>query len=160
MKRILLFTVILVAASVISCVSTGGGGGGAAEEIQLHAIDAQLVTLGGLIYEAQGDRECIGWWESPNDQIIWDFEVANGGEYMVVLKVACASSFAGSKVGVTIDSQKLEFIMPDTYEWETYFDVEAGTVKLDPGPHKITVQGIELVNRFFGNLQLVTLKKV
>lgn len=76
------------------------------------------------------------------------------------MRVACASSFAGSLVGVTIDGQKLEFTMPDTYEWESYFDEEIGNVTLEPGSYTIVVQGIELANRFFGNLQSVTLTKV
>jgi hypothetical protein len=156
MKKSILITAIIVAMSIISCVSTGGG---KETVVTLHAIDARLETNASLVYEEQEGRECIGWWESPDDRIIWDFNVDRDGKYLVILRAACASSFAGSKIGVTIGEDTLEFVMPDTYEWETYFDVEIGTVALKAGAHTIVVQGIELQNRFFGNLQLVTLKK-
>ena len=157
MKKSLIVTAIICVIFIFSCVSTPGK---STPPIELHAFDAELITTGSLVYEEGPDRECVGWWESPDDQISWTFDVAKGGEYSVTLRVACASSFAGSLVGVTIDGQKLEFTMPDTYEWESYFDEEIGNVKLEPGSYTIVVKGLELVDRFFGNLQGVTFKKV
>jgi hypothetical protein len=158
MKKNLYLLLIICVALIISCVS----GPGPAKEviISLHAIDAQLKTSGGLVYEDQEGRECIGWWESPNDEISWGFDVPVDGEYAVTMRVACDTQFPGSTVGVTIGGQTLTFIMPDTYDWETYFNVDIGTVPLKAGPNTVLVKGIELVNRFFGNLQEVVLKKI
>jgi uncharacterized protein YaiE (UPF0345 family) len=158
MKRIiiLLIAVVLVMASCMSSSSSKG----TSSSIRLRARDAELETESQLVYEEGPDRDCIGWWTHPNDKIKWTFDVADAGSYIVVVKVACASSFAGSKVGVTVAGQTLEFDMPDTNEWESYNKVEVGTVDLESGSHTLVVQGIELANRFYGNLQDVYLKKV
>jgi hypothetical protein len=159
MKKNLCILAIISVIFIISCVS---GPGAAKEEviIKLHAIDAQLKTNGGLMYEEKEDRECIGWWESPDDEIRWDFDVPADGDYAVTVRLACDTQFPGSTVGVTIGGQTLTFIVPDTYDWETYFDVDIGTVSLKAGPNTVLVKGIELVNRFFGNLQEVVLKRI
>jgi hypothetical protein len=158
MKKGIIIVAIILIAGFVSCVSTGTGG--KAEPIVLHAIDAQLKTSGNLVYEAQAGRECIGWWESPNDEISWDFEVVKGGEYKVTAVVACATSFVGSEVGITVNGETLTFIVPDTFEWSNFVNKEVGTVTLEPGSYTVVVKGIKLENRFFGNLQKVIFEKV
>jgi len=56
-----------------------------------------------------------------------------------------------------VTDQELTFEMPDTGVWETYTDVEVGSVPLTPGTHTLMVQGRELAVTYFGNLQSVSL---
>jgi hypothetical protein len=161
MKKSLVISVVICVIFIVSCVSspkpedTGPA-------IELQAADAQLKTTGSLQYESGPDRDNIGWWEKVDDEISWDFDVpeGKGGDYKVIVRVACDSEFADSLVGVTINGETLKFNIPDTFEWSSFIDVEVGTISLDTGSYTCVVKGIELKNRFFGNLQSVKLQKL
>ena len=154
MKKSIIVLAVL-AVFMVSCVSAPKE----VPPINLHAIDADLITESQLVYEAQEGRECVGWWTQPEDEIHWDFDIVVKGEYTIIATVACDAEFAGSKIGVSVGGQDLEFVMPDTYDWDTYYQVEVGVVRLAPGSYTIVVKGNELMNRFYGNLQSLILKK-
>ena len=156
MKLSLYVAVIICVFLVFSCVS----GPGPAEEIKitLYAVDAQLETDADLVYVESA--ECVGWWSSPNDIITWDLTIEKAGNYQVMVLVSCDPQFPGSTVGVTIGDQKQTFVVPDTGAWSSYSYVEVGTYKLEAKSYKLAVQGVELINRFYANLQKVILTKV
>ncbi|MBN2440298.1 MAG: hypothetical protein JXJ04_03105 [Spirochaetales bacterium] len=156
MKLKLYFAMIICVFLVFSCVSSPQPAKDVV--IKLLAVDAQLETDMDLVYEESA--ECVGWWSSPNDIITWDLNIEVAGNYQVQVVVSCDPQFPGSTVGVTIGDQKKTFIMPDTGAWSSYSYVEVGTYALEAKSYKLAVQGVTLINRFYGNLQRVVLTKI
>lgn len=156
MKKGLIITGIILLISMASCVTTGGGG---PAEIQLMADDAILTTDGALILEENDPYNNVGWWESTDDLITWNFNVEKPGKYKAIVNISCASSFAGATIGATVGDKTLEIEVPDTIEWSTYYDVEMGEFNLKAGENTLTVQGIEIVDRFFANIRWIKLIK-
>ncbi|MBN2441311.1 MAG: hypothetical protein JXJ04_08190 [Spirochaetales bacterium] len=155
-EKFVFMSMVLLAIMLFSCVSTPKE----VPPIYLDSIDAQLTTDAQLVYEEGDDRGNVGYWTDPGDIITWNFDIAVKGKYMVYASVSCASEFAGSTIGVTINGETLTFIMPDTYEWSDFYKVEVGSIDLAPGSYTCAVQGIELVERFYGNLKAIELKKI
>jgi hypothetical protein len=155
-KKSIFLSILVIIVLMSSCVSSGP-----AKEtpgmIILDGKDAELVTDDSMFYEDYEGRYCVGHWKSPNDQIIWDFEVAKAGDYKVYIRVACADGQSGSTVGVTVNGQELTFEMPDTYQWETWMDLDIGNVSLEEGAQTLIVQGKELTKTYYGNLKSVSL---
>lgn len=158
MKKGFIFSILVIIVLMSSCVSTG-----APKEpvmILLDGRDAELITDDSMFYEDYEGRYCVGHWKSPNDQIIWSFEVEYKADYTVYARVACADGQHGSIISIMIDDQELTFEMPDTGVWETYADLDLGTVNLTPGMHTLIVQGREVSKTYYGNLQSVSLVSI
>ena len=158
MKKGLIFMILVVIVLMSSCVSAGSS-----KEpvmILLDGRDAELVTDDSMFYEDYEGRYCVGHWKSPGDQIIWDFEAVKKGDYKVFVRVACGDAQNGSTIGVKIDEKELTFEMPDTGTWETYTDVDLGSINVTTGSHTLIVQGKELAVTYYGNLQSVSLVKL
>jgi hypothetical protein len=155
MKKEIIFIILVIIVLIGSCVSSGPAQ--EAVMILLHGEDAELVTDDSLMYEDYEGRYCVGHWKSANDQIIWSFEVAAKGNYKVYVRVACGDAQSGSAISVMVDDKELTFEMPDTGVWETYKDLDLGTVNLTADTHTIVVQGRELIKTYYGNLQSISL---
>ena len=156
MKKGIILSCLVVIVLMSSCVSSGPGKD-TPGMIILDGVDAELFTDDSMFYEDYEGRYCVGHWKSPNDQIKWDFEVPSAGSYKVYIRVACADGQAGSTVGVTVAGQELTFEMPDTYQWETWNDLDLGNVSLEAGANTLIVQGKELMKTYYGNLKSVSL---
>jgi hypothetical protein len=155
-----LIVMAAIAALVLSCASTGGAAGqtAAAEQtvVTLESKDAQLATQNQLVYNEGAD--CVALWEKTTDEISWNLEIKEAGEYEVVASVACDPQFPGSTVGVTVNKQTLTFKVSDTGTWTTFVSVKAGKITLQPGTYPVLVKAIEVPGRFVANLR--TLKFV
>ena len=155
MKKGFIFAILIIIVLMGSCVSSGPAK--EAVMILLHGKDAELVTDDSLMYEDYEGRFCVGHWKSANDQIIWSFDVAKKGNYLVYARVACGDAQSGGTISVMIDDQEKTFVMPDTGVWETYTDLDLGTVSLAAGTHSLVVQGKDKPQTYYGNLQSISL---
>ena len=155
MKKGIILSILVIIVLMSSCVSSGPAKDSPGMII-LDGVDAELVTDDSMFYEDYEGRYCVGHWKSPNDQIIWDFEVSAAGDYKVYIRVACGDGQAGSTVGVTVGGQELTFVMPDTFQWETWNDLDLGNMSLEAGVNTLIVQGKELTKTYYGNLKSVS----
>src|SRR5437016_6528820 len=65
--------------------------------ILLHARD---VTVHGTTvrYEPQPNKNTIGYWTRKDDWMSWDFFVARGGKFEVIVLQGCGKGSGGSEV--------------------------------------------------------------
>ncbi|MBN2534750.1 MAG: hypothetical protein JXB88_17830 [Spirochaetales bacterium] len=153
-----------ITALLLSCVSTGNQGHADPDQppvkpktvITLESKDAQLTTQDQLVYNEEAD--CVAWWEKTTDEISWNVEVKEAGDYFIIASVACDPQFPGSTVGVTVNNQTLTFTVPDTGGWLDFFNITVGKINLKPGTYPVLVKAIEVPDRFVANLR--TLKFV
>jgi hypothetical protein len=130
----------------------------AGPKIVLDATKAKLTSGGGegIRMEAGGN---VGYWSSLDDIITWTFDVAEAGDYDVILNYSAASSFAGALAKVTVADQVLEWKASSTDDWTSYTDLNVGTVKLAAGPQTLSLQGTKIRVRFVANIMFVALVK-
>ena len=150
--RNIIIAIAAVMFMAVSCTSAKSSGTEAEKTvITLKAKTAQLVTKAELMYN--GDADCVAWWEKTSDEIIWEMEVAEAGEYEVIPSVACDPQFPGSTVGITVNDQTVSFKVPDTKGWSVYKSISAGKISLEAGSYKVVVKAIEVPGRFVANLK-------
>jgi hypothetical protein len=169
---IVLAVSVIVVLLAASCASTGSSAATepaaapapapapvpAGPKIVLDATKAKLTSGGGegIRMEAGGN---VGYWSSLDDIITWTFDVAEAGDYEVILNYSAASSFAGALAKCTVADQVLEWKAVSTDDWTSYTDLNIGTVKLAAGPQTLALQGTKIRVRFVANIQFVALKK-
>jgi len=149
-----IFLAILTALFLVGCASAPEGGEEKAA-IKLRAKDATLQTTGNLVIENDGKN--VGYWETTEDQIIWELNVEQKGEYMVMATYSCDPQFPGSEVAVDIDGTQLTFTTRDTGDWGNFTTEELGTISLEPGTYTVTVKALSVADRFVANLSTVRL---
>lgn len=156
MRRSTVAVLVLAALVVVGCATTGGP----AEPVtyRLDADDAVLTTSGALVLEEKEDGYNVGWWESTDDVISWEFEAEYSTDYAVALQLSCDPQFPGSTIAVTVGNQPVgELVVPDTGDWSTYTTREVGVVSLEAGTHTVELQATNVANRFVANLRRVIL---
>jgi hypothetical protein len=126
--------------------------------IVLDAVKAKLTSVGGEGIRIEGAGN-VGWWASLDDVVTWTFDVAEAGDYDIIVNYSAASSFAGAMINTTVADQTLEWKAASTEDWTNYTDLNIGTVKLPAGPQTLTLQATKIRNRFVANVMKVTLKK-
>lgn len=130
------------------------------DAIHLRAPRAKI-TKGaggeGVHVEAGGN---VGYWSSVNDIITWEFDVAEDGDYAIVIDYAVAKEFANAKVKTTVGDATFEWFAVETAsDWGKYVKIDVGTASLTAGKHSLTLQAVSIANRFVANLKSVYLVK-
>lgn len=105
----------------------------------LHARD---VTIQGVQvqYEPKPEKNTIGFWTNPSDQVSWDFELKTPGRFSVEILQACGKDQGGSEVALSIAGETLRFTVEDTGHFQNFVPREIGTVTLEqPGTYTLNV---------------------
>ena len=90
-------------------------------------------------YEASQDS--LGYWRTEGDYVEWEVEASRAGRYAVRAVVACKQGDHGGRLEVRVDDgqTKLGATVPSTGTWKVYRELSVGTVRLEPGVHRISV---------------------
>jgi putative membrane-bound dehydrogenase-like protein len=88
-----------------------------------------------LIFEPQFTN--LGYWQSQDDLAEWTFTVPRAGTYTVQLDWACQNSSAGDTLVLQVGDQRIEHQVAGTGTWETYQQKAIGTLRLEPGAHRL-----------------------
>jgi arylsulfatase A-like enzyme len=126
--------------------------------IFLHARDA--VVHGTTVrYEPQPYKNTIGFWTKLDDWVSWDFLVQEPGTFAVDVLQGCAAGSGGSEVSVSLDDQKLKFVVQETGGFQNFVSREIGRLRLDhPGRYTLTVKPRSKPGLAVMDLRSVTLR--
>lgn len=108
-------------------------------DIRLHAQDAHVHGR-TLRYEAQPNKNVLGFWTNADDWADWDFEVKTAGTYEVEIQQGCGKGNGGAEVDVDIDDHTLTFTVQDTGHFQNMIQRPIGEVKLTTGKHVLAVK--------------------
>jgi alpha-L-fucosidase len=111
------------------------------------ALPAELADIHNPGYgeharlESHGDAPNIGFWNDARAFVEWRFHLARGGIFAVT--AAVASPAPGSRLEVTIGSEKQVVVVPATGGYRDFQDIALGRFTIpEPGDHTITVRPI------------------
>jgi putative membrane-bound dehydrogenase-like protein len=105
--------------------------------IRLFAENARIYGPTAIFEEKWRN---VGWWQSPEDHVIWSLEVPTAGEYNVVIDYACDNGAAGDSYVIDVAGQRISSKAEATGTWENYRSKTLGTVKLPVGPTELVVR--------------------
>jgi hypothetical protein len=105
--------------------------------IRLFAENARIYGPTAIFEEKWRN---VGWWQSPEDHVIWSLEVPTAGEYNVVIDYACDNDAAGDSYVIDVAGQRISGKAEATGTWENYRSKTLGTVKLPVGPTELVVR--------------------
>ena len=145
------------------------------ESTQIPARDA---TINGKIKRSNYYPNCsyMTNWFDINDSITWDVEVAEDGDFDVVIYYTCAKDAIGSQFELTFGESKLigeikNFHDPDEYgknqdrspRIESYvkdfLPMSVGKIKLKKGPGTLKLKGIKKTGKELLDFRLLMLKR-
>ncbi|MCK5001348.1 MAG: alpha-L-fucosidase [Anaerohalosphaera sp.] len=128
--------------------------------ISLPAEDA-LLKGNTIRVEEKGNKPNIGYWTNVADSVEWEFKVADGGLFTVMIDLSCDDSSAGSEYVVVVGNEKLAATVKGTGAWEKLKKVNVGKIKIaDKGMNKITIKAKSKPGLAVMNLQSVKLVPV
>jgi hypothetical protein len=108
-------------------------------DIRLHAQDARVHGR-ALRYEAQPNKNVLGYWTNANDWADWDFELKTAGTYEVELQQGCGKGSGGAEVVIEVDDRKLTFTVQDTGNFQNMILRTVGQVNLATGTHSLAIK--------------------
>jgi arylsulfatase A len=117
----------------------------------------------------------IGW-DSVDDAISLDLDVARAGRYEVTLLYSCAQADLGSRVRVEAGGQRVEGVIrrahdppplpspdreprPEVYE-KTWAALPLGALKLDAGRARLSVSAVSVAGKNVAELKAVQLRRI
>lgn len=100
------------------------------------------------------ETEIIGYWQSPDDLIQWDFEAPSPGPYEVWIEMSHEGE--GGRFRVELGDKSVEMKVPNTGGWNNFRKVRVGTVLISQaGKNSLTIRPLEI-----GGAGLMGLKDV
>jgi len=123
------------------------------------AVADAVLHGSGIRVERRGDRENLGFWDSPADGAAWKLRFPGPGEYDVTLD--CATPHEGASLLVEMGGQRLSVDVSRTGDWDAYRTLAAGRLTVaaagditlavrprDPATWKaVNLAGIRLTRR-------------
>ena len=106
-------------------------------------LPAHEVTIHGanVRYEPPAHKNTVGYWTKATDWVSWDFVIRRPGRFTVELLQGCGKGSGGSEVEVSVDDQRLDFVVLDTGHFQNFVAREIGTLTFPrPGTYTITVK--------------------
>lgn len=99
----------------------------------------------------------IGRWTDGNSHVSWRAKLPEGN-YQVTIDGSCASG--GSEMKLTGGSADVPVTIPTTGSWETFTDIDAGTIQIaSPAPVALSLRGVSRKGEGFVNLRSIKLTK-
>jgi arylsulfatase A-like enzyme len=144
--------------------------------VSLHA--PQAFYEGGISFFGKNGfaNDWLTGWTNVSGQVWWDVEVVKSGNYEVALRYLCPEADAGSKLRVSVGTASVEVTVPGTpikeislphrvREANTYVNMEwatlpLGTMKLEQGRHKLTVQSLTRPGTQVMDLKSAVLRRI
>jgi alpha-L-fucosidase len=124
--------------------------------ILLPAIEANIK---GATAHYESDKDAIGFWTSPSDQVTWSFDIAKPGTYRVVVEYACPADAEGTTYDVEIGDQSVRARVASTGDWTKFSTLEIGKINItQTGKTTLTVKPVYMPAYAVMNLKSVHLE--
>ena len=82
----------------------------------------------------------IGFWHGSHDFVVWNIELAEPASFDVWLDWACDSASSGNAFLFTGGALSVRGTVDSTGGWDQYRQQKIGTVQIDAGSHRLTLQ--------------------
>jgi putative membrane-bound dehydrogenase-like protein len=82
----------------------------------------------------------LGFWQAEDDHAVWAFESPRAANYTVVIDYACDEAAAGNTLLLQVGSERVEFHVESTGNWDTYRRKTIGKLKLPAGRLHLTAR--------------------
>lgn len=107
---------------------------------------AQAVFEGERIrVEKKLGRECIGFWEDPQEQVHWLMRVRRAGRYIV--RGEFSAGMGSCQAILETETEKLKIMIPRTVNWESTRFVNLGEFSFGrPGVYHLTLRAADIKN--------------
>jgi len=124
-------------------------------------LPAHLAQTHGdkLRYEPQPHKNTLGYWTHVDDHATWQVRLEQGGAYEVIVYQGCGKGHGGSRAGVEVAGQMLEFTVEDTGHFQNFIERDIGTVQLEPGQHTLTVKALTKAKAAVMDVRRITLQR-
>jgi hypothetical protein len=148
--KILQVCLVILVLAFVGCASGGAASGGSGDGIVLKAKDAEIVSEQPLpsltIEEPNGN---LGYWNFIDEYPQWEVEIPAAGDYMVTLRYAAWSEYAGSSFVLEVGGEvKLESVLEQTSGaedgWFAFKNIDFGVIALDAGAQTLAMKITEL----------------
>ncbi len=114
-----------------------------------------------LRYEPQSGKDCLGYWQHPEDWAEWVFDVSAPGTFDVVLHYGCGNGSAGGRAALLLNEHTFEFPIEDTGGFQNWRELKLGTVELKAkGESKLALVPLELKGPALMDVRKVVLTPV
>jgi putative membrane-bound dehydrogenase-like protein len=110
---------------------------GADGTVALRPAQAEIYGPSVVLEPRYGN---LGYWSSTEDHAAWEFELAQGGRFEVILDAACDDASAGNHYVVAVGPSRLEGRVESTGSWDQYRETTAGALTLEPGRHRLEIR--------------------
>jgi putative membrane-bound dehydrogenase-like protein len=115
--------------------------------VTIRAADDGSLTLPATAAEIHGPslvfenvQKNIGWWTSIDDRAVWTIVVPAAGKYDVWIDWAIPKEEARNAYTVQAGGSTVTAKVEATAGWEEYRQAKVGTLTLEPGETRLTVQ--------------------
>ncbi|MBL9117262.1 MAG: hypothetical protein JNJ83_19805 [Verrucomicrobiaceae bacterium] len=131
-----------------------------------QAADGKVVLLAKdattwsetMRYEPKPEKNCLGYWTSPDDFAEWEFQVTKPGKYKAVVSYGCGGGNHGSEVEVKVGDQSAKFTVEDTGGFQKWKEIEAGIIEIKAeGSHRLIVDPVNKTKSAVLDIQKVVL---
>jgi hypothetical protein len=111
--------------------------------VRLEAAEAEIRSsrAAGPTAKYEKEKNCIGFWESPEDWARWEFDAVEAKTFRVQIVYAAEGRSAGNGYTVSIGTQLIPCRVADTGSWETFKTEAVGTLSVSrPGTYPLAVR--------------------
>jgi len=114
------------------------------ETLVLRDGTLPLLATNGAIYgdaiAFEAPFRNIGFWHGMHDFVVWNVELAEPASFDVWLDWACDSASSGNAFVFNGGTPPLRGTVDSTGGWDQYRQQKVGTVQIDAGAHRLTLQ--------------------
>jgi len=107
---------------------------------QAAVLSAQVAELYGTTIAFEEPYKNVGMWNVNEDYILWNVELAAGGEFDVWLDWACDARSSGNSFVLECGDQRITGITESTITWANYLQKKIGTIRLPQGVQRFTMR--------------------
>ncbi|MBK8094385.1 MAG: hypothetical protein IPK32_21085 [Verrucomicrobiaceae bacterium] len=111
-------------------------------------------------YEPKPEKNCLGYWTSPDDHAEWEFEVTQPGKYALSIIHGCGDGNHGSEILVKVAGKDLQFTTQDTGGFQKWKELPIGEIELPAGTTRLLVDPLTKAKSAVLDIQRLELKPV
>jgi putative membrane-bound dehydrogenase-like protein len=101
--------------------------------------DKAEISGGAIMFEPEFRN--IGYWKGESDSAAWTVRIYRGGEFGVYFDYACAQDAAGNRYVLAAGKSTISGVVASTGpDWSRYVRSKVGSLRLDPGEHRVTMR--------------------
>jgi len=124
-------------------------------------LSAEEAVVRGSSARFEEAHRAIGFWTNPADQVVWNLDVEQRGDFEVELEYACAPGSQGAEFAVEIGGTTLTGSVPATKGWGDFVRMPLGRASLvTVGSQAVAVRVTKMPNGAVMNLRSIKLKRV